>query len=456
MDRPVHRLAEWETLQLAYGPPTDADLTVAEALGRGAASRLQLDWLHNKTLRVTSRASVGVVRLERAELHIVPKLAGGNLGVLQMVDYASGLDALHHLPGSRELDTASTGLVDLVCLLLVEASTSVLRRGLLRDYALHEEALPSLRGRLRISEQVRRHYGQVDLLECRFDEHEADVLDNQLLLAALELARRVTDVDDLRARATRLSIAYGEVCRPATVHDRAAARRIVYHRRNAHYRTAHHWALLLLEQLGINDLYATGLGQSFIFLIDMNRLFEAFVARLLTDTLERRGIRVLPQHRSPSIVIDEDLGTTYARVIPDLLLELPTGGRLPADTKYKRYDDRRVDSGDVDQAFLYAFAYADPGHRTPATLILYPGTSGSAGFRLAIQNLSGLHGARIVGQPIDIGNQLQRRNDGIGADHGMLPLDEDNLLGLWTGLLHWALTRDLDRKIFSWAAPSPQ
>ena len=435
MGRPVHRLAEWDHLELAYGPPTNADLTVAGALGRDGANRLQLDWLHDGTLRVSSRASVGVVRLERAELHVVPKLAGGNLGVLQMVDYASGLEALHHLPGVRELDAGSAGLLDLVCLLLVEASALVLRQGLLRDYTVHEDAVTTLRGRLRISEQVRRRYGQVDVLECRFDEHEADVLENQLLLAGLEVARRVTGVDDLRARATRLAIAFGEVCRPATVQERETARRIVYHRRNAHYRAAHHWALVLLERLGITDLYATGPGQSFVFLIDMNRLFEAFVTRLLTDTLQPHGIRVLPQHRTLSIVIDEDLGTTYARVIPDLLVDLPSGQRVPADAKYKRYDDRRVDPGDVYQAFLYAFAYADPGPGSPASLILYPGTSGSAGFRLAIQNISGLRGARIAALPVDIEQALQRRHDAGGAEDGTLLLAQDDPLATLTGAI---------------------
>jgi 5-methylcytosine-specific restriction enzyme subunit McrC len=432
MERPVHRLAEWDHLQLAYGPPTNADLTTAAALGRDGANRLQLDWLHDGTLRVSSRASVGVVRLERAELHVVPKLAGGNLGVLQMVDYASGLEALHHLPGVRELETGGASLLDLVCLLLVEASALVLRQGLLRDYTVHEDAVTTLRGRLRISEQVRRRYGQVDVLECRFDEHEADVLENQLLLAGLEVARRVTGVDDLRARATRLAIAFGEVCRPATVQEREAARRIVYHRRNVHYRAAHHWALVLLERLGITDLYATGPGQSFVFLIDMNRLFEAFVTRLLTDTLEPQGIRLLPQHRTPSIVVDEDLATTYARVIPDLLVELPTGQRIPADAKYKRYDDRRVDRGDVYQAFLYAFAYAHPAAGTPFSLIIYPATSGAAGFRLAIQNTSGLRGARIAGLPVDIEQTLQRHHIG-GAEDGTLVLAQDDLLAALTG-----------------------
>lgn len=348
-----------------------------------------------------------------------------------MVDYASGLEALQQVPGVRELDTGSAGLLDLVCLLLVEASALVLRRGLLRDYTVHEDAVTTLRGRLRISEQLRRRCGQVDLLECRFDEHEADVLENQLLFAGLEVARRVTSVDDLRARATRLAIAFGEVCRPATVQEREAAHRIVYHRRNAHYRAGHHWALVLLERLGINDLYATGPGESFVFLIDMNRLFEAFVTRLLTDTLQPHGIRVLPQHRTPSIVVDEDLGTTYTRVIPDLLVELPTGQRIPADAKYKRYDDGRVDRGDVYQAFLYAFAYADPGAGSPSSLILYPATSGAAGFRLAIQNTSGLRGARIAGLPIDIEKTLRRR-DTDGAEDGTPLLAEDDPLATLT------------------------
>jgi hypothetical protein len=63
MDRPVHQLAEWDHIELAYGPPTNADLTVAAALGRDGANRLQFDGLHDGTVRVRSRASVGVVRL---------------------------------------------------------------------------------------------------------------------------------------------------------------------------------------------------------------------------------------------------------------------------------------------------------------------------------------------------------------------------------------------------------
>jgi 5-methylcytosine-specific restriction enzyme subunit McrC len=51
---------------------------------------------------------------------------------------------------------------------------------------------------------------------------------------------------------------------------------------------AHYWALLLLERLGISDLYAAGAGRSFVFLLNMNRIFERFVTRLLSDVLQSR------------------------------------------------------------------------------------------------------------------------------------------------------------------------
>jgi hypothetical protein len=132
-------------------------------------------------------------------------------------------------------------------------------------------------------------------------------------------------------------------------------------------------------------------------------------------------------------VAGQDLGTTYARVIPDLVVDLPTGQRIPADAKYKRYDDRRADPGDVYQAFLYAFAYAHPAAGSPASLILYPATSGSAGFRLAIQNTSGLRGARIAGLPVDIERALQRRHHTGGTKDGTLPLAPDDPLATVTG-----------------------
>jgi 5-methylcytosine-specific restriction enzyme subunit McrC len=410
----VHRLAEWSRAELPYGQPTDADLALAARIGRDGTNRVHLDWLHDGGLRVSCRAWIGVIALERAELHVVPKLAGGNLGVLQMIDYASGLGALDRIGGTRQLEASGASLVDLICLLLVEESEAVLRRGLLRDYVTREDILATLRGRLLVEAQVRRRHGRVDLLECRFDEHESDVLENQLLLTALTMARRVTAVDRVRASAARLASAFTEVCRPMSTTSGDAARRLVYHRRNAHYRTAHTWALLLLERLGFDDLYARGSTRSIAFLLDMNQLFERFATKLLAEHLRPAGWQVLSQHPTRSIILDEDHHTSYATIRPDAVLITPSGRRVPIDAKYKRYDERRVNIEDVYQAFLYAFAYAAPT-RPPSSFLVYPGALSTPGFRLIIQNAAShapdARPTRIEGLPLDIGHALGSPDD---------------------------------------------
>jgi 5-methylcytosine-specific restriction enzyme subunit McrC len=426
IDRPVHRLAEWTRAELPYGQPTDADLALAARIGRDGTNRVQLDWLHDGRLRVSCRAWIGVIALERAELHVVPKLAGGNLGVLQMIDYASGLGALDRIGGMRELDASGTNLVDLVCLLLVEETDAVLRRGLLRDYVTREDTLGVLRGRLLVEAQVQRRHGRVDLLECRFDEHESDVLENQLLLTALTMARRLTGVDRVRAAAGRLAMAFTEVCRPMSATTGDAARRLVYHRRNAHYRTAHSWALLLLDRLGFDDLYARGSTRSIAFLLDMNQLFEDFATKLLAEHLKPAGWQVLSQHPTRSIILNEDDRTSFASIRPDAVLIAPDGTRMPVDAKYKRYDEYRVNIQDVYQAFLYAFAHAAPT-RQPSSFLIYPGALSTPGFRLIFQNAAknvpDVRPTRIEGLPLDIGHVLGSPNDrGRAIDRVCQPL----------------------------------
>ena len=58
-------------------------------------------------------------------------------------------------------------------------------------------------------------------------------------------------------------------------------------------------------------------------------------------------------------------------MIPDFLVS--SGGsskRLAVDAKYKIYDDRKVDSGDIAQIFLYAYAYDHSSQ--PTALLIYP------------------------------------------------------------------------------------
>ena len=171
----------YQTEVVDVGPPSTDDLRIAEQLSDEFVTKLEMRWLHNGKLEVRSHSWVGVVALQNATIHIRPKLAGDELNVVRMIEYASGLDRLRTSQLQRTIDASAVGLLDLLCQLLAAQAEEIVRDGLMYDYTTEEDSLPALRGSLRYREQATRRFGQLDVLECRFDEFHADVFDNQFL-----------------------------------------------------------------------------------------------------------------------------------------------------------------------------------------------------------------------------------------------------------------------------------
>jgi 5-methylcytosine-specific restriction enzyme subunit McrC len=406
----THILSEYQTRRLAWSQPTPVDRRLGEAI-EADGRRLRIRWLADGHAEITTYSWIGVVRFEQAELHIVPKACGGNLGVLRMLQYASGLGALREIAAVRTMAADGANLRDLVCLLVARTSEEILRRGPVREYVTREDALPALRGRLLGDRQLLRRFGQLDQLECRYDEYETDTLDNQVLAAGLEVAARTASAPTVRAHARRVATDYAGVCDPTGLDPAAAATQLHYTRQNAHYRNAHHWSLLLLTGNAIRDLYRGGLGRAPVFLLDMNRLFEDFVSRLVTEAMAGTGVRVQPQARDRSVLVNETTARPYGTVIPDLLL-MRGPWQLVVDIKYKLYDERNVEPGDLYQAFLYAQALARPGPhpQLPTTVLIHPGEALGL-HRVLIRDATGRSAARVRTMALDLSAVLPALDD---------------------------------------------
>jgi 5-methylcytosine-specific restriction enzyme subunit McrC len=415
---PTFEPGEWQSRIIEGESLTPADQHLKQSLEAGDEGRLLVDELRSG-VRITARSWVGVVRFEYFEVRVVPKLAGDDLGLVEMIEYATGLDALRRASSARTLHAEGAGLVDLLALLLAEAAEVILRGGILADYVEREDELLVLRGRLLGDQQVMRRFGQIDRLVCRFDEHEQDIVENQLLAAALgRCSTRVTH-ESVRRRVRRLLAIFQEVCRAHEL-DLDALRHngIVYHRLNDHYRDAHALAWLLLDGLGTRDLLASGKTRCFAFLIDMNRLFEMFVFRLIDQLLTGTGLHLHYQRGDRSIIVNASTNQPYARVVPDLLIEAtdPTiGARVAVDAKYKLYDLRKLDSGDVYQSFLYAYAFSGARvEAVPAALLLYPSsTRSSQSVRLRVRSAQATADAEIVALGFSIPAALAEVTHGV-------------------------------------------
>jgi 5-methylcytosine-specific restriction enzyme subunit McrC len=282
------------------------------------------------------------------------------------------------------------------------------RGGLISDYVETEDELPTVRGRILADKQILKKFGRIDRVICRFDEHEQDLVENQILGTALDkCARRVHD-ENVRLRIGRLRSIFEEVCNHQKLDLQSARQGLVYHRLNSHYRDPHELAWLILEGLGaVNDLFTTGQTTCFAFLIDMNRLFERFVYGLFERILAGTPFAVDYQRADRSIIWNADKNKPYSSVIPDLLIRSRHGPelRLAVDAKYKLYDERKVSPSDVYQSFLYAYAYGDTRDDKipPKALLLYPSSGSLAqSVRLQVRSTRKLAGAEISAQGLSI------------------------------------------------------
>jgi len=180
-------LDEYDTKVFDCPAPTLADKHLRDSLAAGgdATPRMDVRFLAGGQMEVTTYSWVGVVRFSSVEIRVVPKLIGGNLRVLRMIEYAQDVRLIARLRTDRSLPAEGNDLFDLVVMLLAEETKKLIRDGLIRDYRSVEDSLDVMRGRLRIREQYLRRYGQLHRIECAFDEFDGDVPENQLLAAAL-------------------------------------------------------------------------------------------------------------------------------------------------------------------------------------------------------------------------------------------------------------------------------
>lgn len=395
-------VTEYATVTVECPSPTPADRALAETLAaEGDDAKIRVRWLIDGRAEVSASSWVGVVRFSTLDIRVVPKLVGGELNVLRMISFASGVDVLRRLPNLRALPPSGEDFLQLVCLFLAEEAGWVVRQGLLRDYRATEEPIGVLRGRLNVRDQYLRRFGRFDALDCRFDEYDGDIPDNQLLSAALNVARSVARGPELTFDVGRLAAIWSEACVALVLDPRWYLDHITYGRRNRHYQTAHTLAALLLEHAGFTDVFDSRPGAVRTFLVDMNELFEQFVEGLLTEAFAGSALRVSSQSPLRTVIRNDTSGRAYAPVRPDLILADPEAGeRVPIDAKYKRYDLKKVATADVFQTFLYAYALGADAKRRAA--IIHPTIDAPTLLELSVRSAAGALGARIGVIGIDV------------------------------------------------------
>ncbi len=337
------RVSEWSSV------PVEGRLTVEQREGIEAAARVwqtanglsasPLSFSGANGDRLGSRQYVGVVEVAGVAVEIYPKLDREIIGDREITSEELAGTAMRNLlwmmevSGSEDisptdaahLEEQSMSFYDVFAYLLAKNLRDELATGVPHAYQTQRDTIPAVRGRIDILQQVTRQWNRLDRIACIWDEFTPDTPLNRLFRCACQMLHgRVGN--PAAARLLADCLVYLDSVSPV---DAGTALREVRYLRwdrfSRRLKTSFDMAVRLLAGSG----YDTGSGQAetFVFLIDMNKLFEDYVAVALeaafqTEIRTQEGIGNL--FRKPSCLSQR----------PDYLW-VSGGQRWIGDAKYK-------------------------------------------------------------------------------------------------------------------------
>ena len=312
---------------------------------------------------LTPDSVVGAVETDGLSVVIEPKIGIANL--LSLACYAIGKVKFDR----EDFDFPEEyALPDFLALALAAQARRAFSHGLLHGYLVKEQALLTVRGRVRFAQQVGRRFDFPMPVELQYDEFTADILPNQLVkAAAYRLARA-------RLRSTRARRDLGWVAGVlADVSLReflpVSVPEVAFDRLNEHYRKVVGLSRLVLRHGAFEARRGAIRAQG--FLMDMNSVFQEFLTQALREELKASPRTLRSDRELEKLTLDNGCKVTLE---PDLTWWDGPTCNFVGDAKYKNLTGRPVPNADLYQMLAYV-----TGLDLPGGLIIYAQGEADAG-----------------------------------------------------------------------------
>ncbi len=283
---------------------------------------------------------------------------------------------------------------DLFGKVLAEGTFRLIRGGIDRDYREVNEDLAGVRGKIELSETVKRALRARGQVACVFEEMSPDVLHNQILRSTHKSLLKIPDLSpDVRASVRDAYAKLGGIT--VIPIRRETFQRVRLDRNRRYYRFLLSLCHLIHEQLLVDEKSGKARFTAFSE-ARMEKLYEDFIIGFYRR--EQRRYRVNHPSRGISWA-DEGTADDQRRYIPkmeaDVILEEPNR-RILIDAKYYKealkshYGHKKLSSGNLYQLLAYLRnreATAPPGAKHEG-MLLYPTVDESIAIDVRLEGFS--------------------------------------------------------------------
>lgn len=312
---------------------------------------------------------VGYISLSTVSIEILPKISLNDSAelerkaLLNMLSKCGVLKVNYSEISSLKLYKQS---LNEILAYLFSKNPKELGKGVYGEYVYIEENINSLKGSLRIQEQIKNLASHSSKAFCRFEEFSRDNKLNRILsFFVKEVMKNVKNRETLKLLRVSEMILGDVDERSITLNE---VNNFSFNRLNKPFEDA--FTLGKMIVLGESALGNLGENKVYSILFKMNEIFEIYIGKLLRELLYKETVHM--QHSKYKLLIKEETNRGVFKLIPDIVIEKNGIERVIIDTKWKSVESKFNRHGVKREDLYQMYAYLTRYKNVSTVILLYP------------------------------------------------------------------------------------
>ena len=259
------------------------------------------------------------------------------------------------------LKSSKIPLFEIFISMFLEELVILVRNGIKSDYISKEENLKFLKGKLKISEQIKYNTIHKERFFVQYEEFISNRVENRLIKTTLQFLYNKSKLNKNQQRIREFLFVFDEI--EISHNIKTDFSKIKLNRQMKDYEQVLLWCKTFLFENSFSPYKGNDI--AFALLFDMNLLFESFVYSYLKKSSNFQDIK--SQDRTHHLAYENGIGRF--RLKPDIVIN---GGKIIADTKWKILSEDKAYNGVIQDDMYQLYAYGTKYDNCEKIYLIYP------------------------------------------------------------------------------------
>ena len=326
-------------------------------------------------LKITTKSGFGKVLQAQNYVGVIQTKDGTTIEILPKIKNATTekskdilikmLKTLKNSPFKNlsvaNLKSSKIPLFEIFISMFLEELTVLVRNGIKSDYISKEENLKFLKGKLKISEQIKYNTIHKERFFVQYEEFISNRVENRIIKTTLQFLYNKSKLNKNQQRIREFLFVFDEI--EISHNIKTDFSKIKLNRQLKDYEQVLLWCKTFLFENSFSPYKGNDI--AFALLFDMNLLFESFVYSYLKKSSNFQDIK--SQDKTHHLAYENGIGRF--RLKPDIVIN---GGKIIADTKWKILSEDKAYNGVLQDDMYQLYAYGTKYDNCEKIYLIYP------------------------------------------------------------------------------------